>query len=200
MKEKLKLEYLVRAAQRGEEAALNEIVRRFQPLVWAAARRLAPDADDAEDLAQEANLALIQAIHNFRPAGGAPFPWYAKRQVYWAVRAAARELRRSRSREEACLDQEGEDGLALLDRLADPGPGPEEWAVAGWERKALCAAWEKLTPRQQAVVALRARGYTFERLASALGVRPSSAKGAYARAVVRLKKILAGRDQTSERR
>lgn len=200
MKEKLKLEYLVREAQRGEEAALTELVRRFQPLVWAAARRLAPSQDDAEDLAQEGNLALIQAIHNFRPAGGAPFPWYAKRQVYWAVRAAARELKHSRSREEACLDEGGEDGLALLDHLAAPGPGPEEWAVAEWERKALRAAWQKLTPRQQAVLAFRARGYTFERLAAALAIRPSSAKGAYARAVARLKKILADRDQTSERR
>jgi len=199
MKEKLKLEYLVRMAQRGEEEALKEIVRRFQPLIWAAARRLAPNLDDVEDLAQEGNLALIRAVQNFRPAGGAPFPWYAKRQVYWAVRTAARELKRSRSREEARLDEEEENGLALLDRLADPGPGPEERAVAGWEQKALDAAWKKLTLRQQAVLALRARGYTFERVALALGVRPSSAKGAYARAVARLKKILADRDQTSER-
>ncbi|MDK2856003.1 MAG: polymerase sporulation-specific sigma factor [Bacillota bacterium] len=200
MNDKVKLEYLVRAAQRGEEAALSELVRRFQPLIWAAARRLAPEADDAEDLAQEGNLALIRAIQNFRPAGGAPFPWYAKRQVYWAVRTAARELRRSRRREEACLDQEGQDGLALLDRLADPGLGPEEAALAGWERRALRAAWHQLTPRQQAVLAFRARGYTFERLAAALAVRPSTAKGAYARAVARLKKILADRDQTSYRR
>ena len=52
------LEQLIRAAQRDNRAAVEEIVRRFQPLVWATARRWALQPDLVDDLAQEGNLAL----------------------------------------------------------------------------------------------------------------------------------------------
>ena len=100
------LEQLIRAAQRDNRAAVEEIVRRFQPLVWAAARRWALQPDLVDDLAQEGNLALLTAIYNFRP-GTAPFTWYVKRQVYYAVRYALRCSQRLRERE----------GTSLMHRL-----------------------------------------------------------------------------------
>jgi RNA polymerase sigma-70 factor (ECF subfamily) len=193
MTDKTKLEHLVRAAQRGEPAALAALVGRFQPLVWAAARRLAPAPDDAEDLAQEGNLALVLAVRAFRPAGGAPFAWYAKRRVYWAVQAAARRLKRGRSREEATLDEAGAGGLSPVDLLEDPAPGPEDCAIAASARAALRTAWDRLTPRQRQVLSARAGGATFPQVAAALGIAPSSAKGIAARGTARLKKLLAGR-------
>lgn len=182
---------LVRAAQRGDKQATAELIARFQPLVWAAARRLSPSVSEVEDLVQEANLALLKAVRDFRPAGGAPFAWYAKRQVYWAVRAAVRELRQRSSREEACLDEPSGDGLGAADRLTDPDPTPEERALTGCEREAVRAAWAELTLRQRQVLAARLQGATFAATAARLGMAPSSAKGVAARGVARLRRLLA---------
>lgn len=186
-------EELVRSAQHGNKEALRELVERFQPLVWAAARRLAPAPEDAEDLAQEANLALLSAIANFRPAGGAPFAWYAKRQVYWGVLAAARRLTKERARAGVSLEEVRGEELSLGDLARDLSPGPEEIVLAEGERAALRSAWQELTPRQRQVLAARACGLTFGEVAAAMGVAPSTVKGLAARGLARLQKLLGDR-------
>lgn len=183
------LEQLIREAQRGKKESVEEIVRRFQPLVWATARRLAPDADMVDDMVQEGNLALLTAIYDYRP-GTAPFTWYAKRQVYYAVRYALRRSRRIWEREGASLDLSlaGEFTLAAI--LASDEPGPEEQALAAGDQEAFRHAWARLTLRQRQVVAGRIEGLTFAEIAARLKIAPSTAKGAYARAVAQLKKLL----------
>lgn len=184
------LEQLIRAAQRDNRAAVEEIVRRFQPLVWATARRWALQPDLVDDLAQEGNLALLTAIYNFRP-GTAPFTWYVKRQVYYAVRYALRCSQRLREREGTSLDAPLKDGLGLAAMLASDQPGPEEQALSTEDKEAFWHAVAKLTRRQQQVVAGRLKGLTFAAIARQLNIAPSTAKGAYARAEARLKKVLA---------
>src|SRR5947207_10678461 len=54
---------LVRAAQRGDRRAGDEIVRRYEPLVQHAVWKLKlPPWCEREDLAQEARLGLVTAI------------------------------------------------------------------------------------------------------------------------------------------
>ena len=60
------LEQLIKEAQLGNKAAVEEIVERFQPLVWATARRFASNTDLADDFAQEGTGSLT-AIYNYRP-------------------------------------------------------------------------------------------------------------------------------------
>lgn len=186
------LEQLIREAQLENRSAVEEIVNRFQPLVWATARRLASCSDLVDDLVQEGNLALLTAIYNYRP-GTAPFTWYAKRQVYYAVHYALRCNRRTWKREGVSLDAPVTDGLTLAAILTSDELGPEEKALAGADKEAFWHACARLTPRQQRVVAGRLQGHTFAAIAAQLGIAPSTAKGAYARAVARLKKLLNGK-------
>lgn len=183
------LDRLIRAAQRGNKTAVEELVTRFQPLVWATARRWASCPDTVAEMVQEGNLALLTAIYNFRP-GTAPFTWYVKKQVYYAVRYALRCARRLKEREGSSLDAAGTEGAGLVAVLAAAGPGPEEQTVAAEEIGAFWHAVAKLTPRQQQVVAGRVQGLTFAAIAGQLGISPSAAKGAYTRAKDRLKKLL----------
>lgn len=190
------LEQLIREAQLENKAAVEEIVRRFQPLVWATARRLAPNLDMVDDLAQEGNLALLTAIYNYRP-GTAPFTWYAKRQVYYAVHYALRCSCRTWEREGASLDAPVADGFTLSVTLTSDELGPEEQALAAGDKEAFRQAWARLTPRQQQVVAGRIEGQTFAAIAARLRIAPSTAKGAYARALAQLKKLLSTQVQTT---
>jgi RNA polymerase sigma-70 factor (ECF subfamily) len=59
-------EMLVLAAQAGDAAAFEAIVRRWLPVMRRHATRLTGDADVAEDVSQETCLALIGALPGLR--------------------------------------------------------------------------------------------------------------------------------------
>src|SRR3954464_14875003 len=85
---------LVRAAQRGDPAALEALFRAHWPAAYRAAWFIVRDEQAAEDIAQEAFLAAVAALDRFdrrRPLG----PWLrtiVARRAIDAVRA--RTLRR----------------------------------------------------------------------------------------------------------
>jgi RNA polymerase sigma-70 factor (ECF subfamily) len=87
---------LLRAVDRGDEAALAELFRRHWPATHRAAWLVTHDAQAAEDIAQEAFLAALQRLDSFDRQR--PFrPWLHRIVVNRAVdfvraRAARREV------------------------------------------------------------------------------------------------------------
>jgi len=127
---------LVRAAQRGDGPALEELFRRHWPRAHRAALLVVGDAAAAEDIAQEAFLAAVRALDRFdrrRPFG----PWLHRIVVNRAIDwARARTLRRE---------------LATGAAPEPPAPDRPESPHAG----ALAAALAELGPEHRAVVVLR---------------------------------------------
>ena len=84
---------LVRAAQRGDGEAVDELFRRHWPAVHRAAWLVVHDAAAAEDIAQEAFLSALRALDRFdrrRPLG----PWLHRIVVNRAIDwSRARALR-----------------------------------------------------------------------------------------------------------
>ena len=121
---------LVRAAQEGSSAAVEELFRRYWPSAHRAAFLIVQDAAAAEDIAQEAFVAALRALDRFdrrRPFA----PWLhrivANRAIDWSrARTARREVYAddadSRGRTDA--DPPSRDLLAALSGLA-----PEQRAV-----------------------------------------------------------------------
>ena len=121
---------LVRAAQEGSSAAVEELFRRHWPSAHRAAFLIVQDAAAAEDIAQEAFVAALRALDRFdrrRPFA----PWLhrivANRAIDWSrARTARREVYAddadSRGRPDA--DPPSRDLLAALSGLA-----PEQRAV-----------------------------------------------------------------------
>jgi RNA polymerase sigma-70 factor (ECF subfamily) len=56
---------LIRRAQAGDEQAFAALVRRHQGRALRVARQMVPDADDAQDLAQEAFLRVFKSLERF---------------------------------------------------------------------------------------------------------------------------------------
>ncbi|MEX1024928.1 MAG: sigma-70 family RNA polymerase sigma factor [Planctomycetota bacterium] len=56
---------LVRAAQRGEAAAFEALVKRHQDRAWRIAKGMVGDREEARDLAQEAFLRVFRALDRF---------------------------------------------------------------------------------------------------------------------------------------
>jgi RNA polymerase sigma-70 factor (ECF subfamily) len=128
---------LVRAAQKGSQAAIGELFARHWPPAYRAAFLVCGDGAAAEDIAQEAFLAALRALPSFdvrRPLR----PWLHRIVVNRAIDfARARALRREVGAEAA----------------------GEAAAPADAERRALGedigAALLGLNPEQRAVVVLR---------------------------------------------
>jgi RNA polymerase sigma-70 factor (ECF subfamily) len=128
---------LIRAAQGGSEAAMEELFRLHWPRAHRAAFLVVHDRAAAEDIAQEAFLSALRALGRFdrrRPFG----PWLHRIVVNRAIdHARSRKLRRE-------MEPEPE--------LADERPADHE--VAGLSDE-LIAALRTLSPEHRAVVVLR---------------------------------------------
>ena len=121
---------LVRAAQQGSSAAVEELFRRHWPAAHRAAFLIVHDAAAAEDIAQEAFVAALRALDQFdrrRPFA----PWLhrivANRAIDWSrARTARREVHVDDADTRGRTDAEppSRDLLAALSALA-----PEQRAV-----------------------------------------------------------------------
>ena len=86
-------ESLALAAQQGDKAAAEELLRRSKNVVRGVARSFFLAGGDAEDLAQEGMIGLYRAVTDFKE-GGLSFKNFAylciQRRIIGAVRSAAR--------------------------------------------------------------------------------------------------------------
>jgi len=62
---------LVKRARRGDLAAYDELVQRYQQRIYATVYHMTANHEDANDLAQESFIKAFQALKSFR--GGSSF-------------------------------------------------------------------------------------------------------------------------------
>jgi RNA polymerase sigma factor (sigma-70 family) len=88
------LDQLVQAAAAGEQTAWNEIVERYQNLVWATARAHRLSRADASDVAQTTWLRLVENLGRIREPEhlGAWLATTARRECLRHLRGQKREL------------------------------------------------------------------------------------------------------------
>jgi RNA polymerase sigma factor (sigma-70 family) len=82
---------LVRASASGNEAAWNELVRRYSPIVMAVTRKYQLAAADAQDVSQTVWLRLVENLANLREPEALP-GWLATT----AQRECSRHVQRGR--------------------------------------------------------------------------------------------------------
>lgn len=132
-------------AQRGEAAGFEQLVRRYEGLVWSYLWRLLGQAAGrslVEDLFQETFLGVFRSLARFTPQGPA-------RLSTWILSVATKVfLHRQRS-------------LRRDTPLATPGAEPDDGGamVLGIERRSMVAALVRalaeLTPEHRAIFVLR---------------------------------------------
>jgi RNA polymerase sigma-70 factor (ECF subfamily) len=97
--------HLVAAAQGGDRAALDRLLRQHQPQVYAVCRRITGNDADALDATQEALIALVRGLPRFD--GRARFSTWAYRV---ATNASLDELRRRARRPLATVADDDHEG------------------------------------------------------------------------------------------
>jgi RNA polymerase sigma-70 factor (ECF subfamily) len=130
---------LVERLRRGDTTAFETLAARYMRRAFAVAYRLMGQKEDAEDLVQDAFLAVLQRIDTFE--AGRPFsPWFFRILIN-------RGLNSRKARSVRVVE-------AIPDSAASSGPSPERAAEQEELRRRLAAAMETLPERQRVIVQL----------------------------------------------
>jgi RNA polymerase sigma factor (sigma-70 family) len=164
-------------AQRGDAAAYEEIVHRYQQVAFRTAYVVTGSAADAEDAAQEGFVKAYRALATFRP-GAEPRPWLLR-----IVANEARNRVRSTGRRHQL-----ELRLAEGYRPGGAAPSPEAAAVAAEDRSRLLSLVNELSDEDRLVISSRyLLELSGEETAAALGIAEGTVKSRLSRALARLR-------------
>ena len=168
---------LIARAQRGDSAAYEEIVQRYQQIAFRTAYVITGSSADAEDAAQEGFVKAYSALDRFR-LGADLRPWLLR-----IVANEARNRVRSSGRRHQ-LELRLTEGF----RPGDAAPSPEAVAIAADERRRLLAMVNALSGEDRLVIASRYfLQLSGEETAAALGIAEGTVKSRLSRALARLR-------------
>jgi RNA polymerase sigma-70 factor (ECF subfamily) len=140
-------EELVQRAQRDDERAFGELVRRYESKVYSLALRMVRNPEDAEDVLQDTFLRAFRGIKSFR--GNSTFST-------WIYRIAANSaLMRLRKKQLPTVSIEDADERDAPISITDWKPGPVEQLLTQETFQAMEEAIESLPPEFRQVFILR---------------------------------------------
>ncbi len=177
---------LVAAAQSGDRAALDTLLRRHVDLIHAVCSRLAGNPADAADATQEALIAIVRGLPRF-DRRAAPRTWMYR----VATNACLDELRRRGRRPRLGLDD------AMAER-PDPAP-PVDRTVT--DRLTLDDALARLPDEFRVAVVLRdVQGMDYAQIAEVLEIPIGTVRSRIARGRQALAADLDGNQDRSGQR
>jgi RNA polymerase sigma factor (sigma-70 family) len=174
---------LVRRVTGGDQAAFAELYDRYCRQAYSLARRVCVDPEFAEDVVQEAFLALWRTPGRFDPERGGFATWLLTLVHHRAVDAVRREaVRRKRT-------VPGADEVA--ERLTPPGPGADDEALVGLVGGQVREALGRLTDEQREVITLAYfGGYTQCEVSALTGLPLGTVKSRTFAGIRRLRGLL----------
>ncbi len=178
---------LVQAAKRGDVAAFEELVKRYDRNIFRIAHHITQNREDAEDVVQDAFLKAYGNLEQFQ--GNSKF-------YTWLVRIAVNEslmkLRRRRSDRTVSLDEDIETEEDTMPReVADWSPNPEQLYKQGELKDILRKTIQGLPASFRTVFVLRdVEGLSTEETAEALDLSIPAVKSRLLRARLQLRERL----------
>jgi len=181
---------LIREAQRGNQAAFEELVRQYDGPVLRLAYHMTRSEQDAQDIYQEAFLKAYRNIGNFR------FECSFYTWIYRIVTNLCLDhLRKRQVRKEdsgVVTDSDGET-FDMLDQVADvrPGASPEKDLMRRELGGRIAKALGKLTPRERMVFEMKHyQGLKLRTIGEILNTTEETAKNTLFRGTQKLRAAL----------
>lgn len=186
----LATEELVVLAQQNQMSALEELVSRYQKLVYVTLYQLAPERNDITDLTQEVLLRMCRSIKSLRNP---------KTFKYWLNRIITNlfydELRKSpRQLKTISLDEpvfEGDDDASPARDIPDVDDLPDKLALNSELDQKIRQAIQDLPEQFRTIIVLREiQGLSYEEIASLTETNIGTVKSRLARARLKLQEGL----------
>jgi RNA polymerase sigma-70 factor, ECF subfamily len=180
---------VIRAVQRGDQDAFEQLVRAYDQSVLRLAMNLLRSPEDARDVYQEAFLRVYRNIHTFR------FDCSFHTWLYRIVTNICLDHLRKRKvrREESAVVETADGVLDRMDSFEQEGPNvdPERRM---WNRqigRRIDSALSDLTPRERMVFELRHyQGLRLRAIGEMLGTSEEAAKNCLFRATQKMRAVL----------
>ena len=175
---------LIQQAAAGDSAAFEQLVTRYEKLVYSVAFRMTNNREDALDLSQETFVKVWKSLAFFK---------FESAFSTWIYRIAGNVCldflrRQKRVRSLTVSDEE-----VQLD-LPDDSQDPARMVIEQAEQQAVSNALASLEPEYRAALTLRAvAGLSYQEIAEALDIQPGTVKSRINRGRERLRKKLAAR-------
>lgn len=178
--------------KRGDAAAFEELVTERSSEIYGLLFRLTENSEEARDLTQETFLRAFQSIDRFR--GEADLRTWIYRIAINQARNRWRWWRRRRRESTVSLDAtQGDSNQTLLATLAESSANPEQETLAHEREVVLRSALRKVGQSYREAVILRdIEGFSYEEIASTLGINVGTVKSRLARGRQELKRKLEG--------
>lgn len=180
---------LIERCKRGDLAAFNDLIRRYEKQVYNFAYRLTGNYDDANDVAQDAFLRVFNAIGSFR--GDASFSTWLFRIT---TNVFLDERKRAKAHPHASLDEYLElDESSVTRQIEDPSPTPDAILEEAERAHLLQQAIGGLPEYQRAMVTLyHGQQKSYEEIAEIMDLPIGTVKSRLNRARLALKEKLSG--------
>jgi RNA polymerase sigma-70 factor, ECF subfamily len=176
---------LIRRAQRGDRAAFDALVRRYDQEVLRMALRIVPSYEEAQDLYQEAFLKVYRSIGRFRLES--KFSTWLYRVV---MNVCLDHLRRQKSRSEMQMPETQDGESDYMQSIPEsraalhPGRSLEASEIA----RRLQAAMARLSPRERVVFEMKhCQGMKLRDIGDVCGTSEEAAKNSLFRALQKLR-------------
>ncbi len=178
--------------RRGEAAAFEELVSERSGEVYGLLFRLTENSEEARDLTQETFLRAFQSIDRFR--GEADLRTWIYRIAINQARNRWRWWRRRRRESTVSLDASvGQSNQTVGATLAETSHNPEQQTLAHERELALRSALRRLGRAYRETVILRdIEGFSYEEIATTLGINVGTVKSRLARGRQELRRKLEG--------
>jgi RNA polymerase sigma-70 factor (ECF subfamily) len=155
---------LIAECLRGDTAAFGELVRRYQDRLYNTVFRLVDNAEDAQDVVQDAFLNAYQALDHFK-GDSLFFTWLYRIAVNTAI-----SLKR-KHRVAISMDVSRETGAALEPVDHSVGSQPGHALEQAEQERRIQIALNRLSPEHRAVLIMKdMEGQKYETMAEVLGV------------------------------
>ena len=177
--QKLSDEQLCTLASGGDDAAMAELIKRIMPLAGAKAAMYNHPDLHRDDLLQEGMLGFITAVNTYDPEKNASFRTYAGVCINNRIVSMLRRRSSQRNIPPDLVSSIDDEGDSVSDYSSDPQEIFSEYEDMMHLQFLLD---EKLTKLEKDVLLCRARGMSYEDIASKLGTSAKSVDNALRRA------------------
>jgi len=170
-------EQLVKSYLKGDEKALEEIVRRYLPLIYNFSRRYSGDPDNASDIAQEVFVKVWKNLKKFNTSRN------FKAWLFTIAKNTALDWLKKRNTMPVSLlleDIADSEQISIFDKIEQKSLSQD-----------LLLAIKKLPPKYSSIINLRHKDdLNFREIADFLNESINTVKSRYRRGLIILKKAL----------
>lgn len=173
---------LIARLQAWDEAAFEELIRQYEKKVYSLCARMCGNAEDAEEAAQDAFLALWRGIDRFRQESSLS-TW-----IYRLASNACIDLMRRKKKGAGSVSLDDEE---LFVDAVDPAPQPHEEAERRETQRLLQEGLLSLPAEYRSILLLREiEGLSYSEISAALDLELGTVKSRISRGRTLLRNFL----------